>query len=124
MAGLAFAVKMNSGVAFQGREALVQSAGAPLPRLLAGFVVDDPDITLLGRETIFRNGARVGWLSSGGYGYSIGKAIGYGYVRNPDGVDPTFVLSGEYQLEIAGERRPASVSLSPFYDPKGQRIRT
>ncbi|MBM3550535.1 MAG: FAD-dependent oxidoreductase [Alphaproteobacteria bacterium] len=123
MAGLGFAVKMKSGVAFQGREALVQSAGAPLPRLLAGFAVDDPDITLLGRETIYRNGARVGWLSSGGYGYSIGKAIGYGYVRNPDGVDPTFVLSGDYQLEIAGERRPASVSLSPFHDPKGERIR-
>ncbi|MBM3562534.1 MAG: FAD-dependent oxidoreductase [Alphaproteobacteria bacterium] len=123
MAGLGFAVKMTSGVAFQGREALVQSAGAPLPRLLAGFGVDDPDITLLGRETIYRNGERVGWLSSGGYGYSIGKSIGYGYVRHPDGVDPTFVLSGEYHLEIAGERRTASVSLSPFYDPKGQRIR-
>jgi 4-methylaminobutanoate oxidase (formaldehyde-forming) len=123
MAGLGFAVKINSGAPFQGREALVQSSAAPLPRLLAGFVVDDPDITLLGRETIFRNGARVGWLSSGGYGYSIGKAIGYGYVRHPDGVDPTFVLSGDYQLEIAGERRPASVSLSPFYDPKGERIR-
>ncbi len=123
MAGLGFAVKMKSGAPFQGREALVRLAGAPLPRLLAGFVVDDPDITLLGRETIYRNGARVGWLSSGGYGYSIGKAIGYGYVRHPDGVDPTFVLSGDYQLEIAGERRPAAVSLSPFYDPKGERIR-
>ena len=94
-----------------------------MPRLLAGFVVDDPEIVLLGRETIYRNGVRVGWLSSGGYGYSIGKAIGYGYVRNSDGVDPTFVLSGEYQLEIAGERRPATVSLSPFYDPKGERLR-
>ena len=51
------------------------------------------------------------------------RSIGYGYVRNPDGVDPTFVLSGDYQLEIAGERRPATVSLSPFYDPKGERIR-
>ncbi|WP_018407214.1 GcvT family protein [Methylocystis rosea] len=123
IAGLGWAVKMKSGAPFQGRDALVQAAGLPLPRLLAGFVVDDPEIVLLGRETIYRNGVRVGWLSSGGYGYSIGKAIGYGYVRNSDGVDPTFVLSGEYQLEIAGERRPATVSLSPFYDPKGERIR-
>jgi 4-methylaminobutanoate oxidase (formaldehyde-forming) len=123
MAGVGFAVKMKSGAPFQGREALVQSAAAPLPRLFAGFAVDDPDVVLLGRETIYRNGARVGWLSSGGYGYSIDKAIGYGYVRCPDGVDPTFVLSGDYQLEIAGERRPATVSLSPFYDPKGERIR-
>lgn len=124
MAGLSWAVKMKSGAPFQGRDALVQAAGLPLPRLLAGFVVDDPEIVLLGRETIYRNGLRVGWLSSGGYGYSIGKAIGYGYVRNSDGVDPTFVLAGEYQLEIAGERRQATVSLSPFYDPKGERIRS
>ncbi|MGJ0532713.1 GcvT family protein [Methylocystis sp.] len=122
-AGLGFAVKMKSGAPFQGRDALVQAAGSSLPRLLAGFAVDDPEIVLLGRETIYRNGLRVGWLSSGGYGYSIGKAIGYGYVRNSDGVDPAFVLSGEYQLEIAGERRPATVSLSPFYDPKGERLR-
>ena len=73
MAGLGFAVKMKSGAPFQGREALVQSAAAPLPRLLAGFAIDDPDVALFGRETIYRNGARVGWLSSGGYGYSIGK---------------------------------------------------
>ncbi|ULO24963.1 FAD-dependent oxidoreductase [Methylocystis sp. SB2] len=123
MAGLGWAVKMKSGAPFQGRDALDQAAGSPLPRLLAGFAVDDPEIVLLGRETIYRSGLRVGWLSSGGYGYSIGKAVGYGYVRNSDGVDPTFVLSGEYQLEIAGERRPATVSLSPFYDPKGERIR-
>ena len=123
MAGLGWAVKMKSGAPFQGRDALVQAAGLPLPRLLAGFTVDDPEIVLLGRETIYRNGLRVGWLSSGGYGYSIGKAIGYGYVRNSDGVDPTFVRSGDYQLEIAGERRQATVSLSPFYDPKAERIR-
>ena len=123
MAGLGWAVKMKSGAPFQGRDALIKAGADPLPRLLAGFAVDNPDTVLLGRETIYRNGLRVGWLSSGGYGYSIGKAIGYGYVRNSDGVDPAFVLSGDYQLEIAGERRPATVSLSPFYDPKGERLR-
>ncbi|MGJ0426137.1 GcvT family protein [Methylocystis sp.] len=123
MAGLGWAVKMKSGAPFLGSDALIKAGADPLPRLLAGFAVDDPEIALLGRETIYRNGLRVGWLSSGGYGYSIGKAIGYGYVRNPDGVDPAFVLSGDYQLEIAGERRPATVSLSPFYDPKGERLR-
>ncbi len=123
MAGLGWAVKMKSGAPFQGRDALEQAAGAPLPRLLAGFVADDPEIALLGRETIYRDGERVGWLSSGGFGYSIGKPIGYGYVRNPGGVDPAFVLGGNYELDAAGERVRASVSLTPFYDPSGARIR-
>ena len=79
---------------------------------------------LLGRETIYRNGERVGWLSSGGYGYTIGKSIGYGYVRRPsEGVTRDFVLQGDYELEIAGARVKANVSLEPFYDPKSMRIK-
>ncbi len=123
MAGLAWAVKLKSGLPFQGREALERAAAAPLPRLLVGFVVDDPDITLLGRETIYRDGARVGWLTSGGFGYSVGKPIGYGYVRNVNGVDRDFVLSGTYELDVAGERVRAHASLTPFYDPSGERVR-
>ena len=72
---------------------------------------------LLGRETIYRDGKRVGWLSSGGFGYTIGKPIGYGYVRNPDGVTEDFVLSGTYELDIARERVACKVSLAPLYDP-------
>ncbi len=60
------------------------SAGRkPLPRLLAGFTAD-PSIVLLGRETIYRDGKRVGWLTSGGFGYTVGRSIGYGYVRDPE----------------------------------------
>jgi 4-methylaminobutanoate oxidase (formaldehyde-forming) len=123
MAGLGWAVKLKSGLPFQGRDALVETAAAPAPRLLTGFAVEDPEITLLGRETIYRDGERVGWLSSGGFGYSVGKPLGYGYVRNPAGVDRAFVLGGNYELDVAGERVRASVSLAPFYDPSGARFR-
>ena len=78
---------------------------------------------LLGRETIYRDGRRVGWLTSGGYGYTVGKSIGYGFVRNLDGVDAEFVLSGTYELEVATERVKAEVSLKPLYDPDNLRIR-
>jgi 4-methylaminobutanoate oxidase (formaldehyde-forming) len=123
MAGLGFALKLKSNIPFRGREALIKAGDAPLPRLFAGFTVDDPEIPLLGRETIYRNGARVGWLSSGGFGYSIGKPIGYGYVRNEEGVDSSYVLSGNYELEVAGALVRATASLTPFFDPSGARIR-
>ncbi|HEY8138850.1 MAG TPA: glycine cleavage T C-terminal barrel domain-containing protein, partial [Methylocystis sp.] len=121
MAGLGWAVKLKSGLPFQGRDALVN--GALLPRLLAGLAVEDPEVTLLGRETIYRDGERVGWLTSGGFGYSVGKPLGYGYVRNPAGVDRAFVLGGNYELDVAGKRVRASASLAPFYDPSGARFR-
>ena len=123
MAGLGWAAKLKTTIPFQGRDSLEVAKSRPCPRLLAGFTVADPRAVLLGRETIYRDGERVGWLTSGGYGYTIGKAIGYGYVRRDAGVDRAFVLSGRYELEIAGERFPAEVSLSAFYDPSGERIK-
>ncbi|MBL8575250.1 MAG: FAD-dependent oxidoreductase [Hyphomicrobiaceae bacterium] len=122
VAGLGGFVKLKSGIDFRGRAALVEQAARPLPRLLAGFTAA-PEVILLGRETIYRDGERVGWLASGGFGHTIGKAIGYGYVRNPAGVDAAYVLAGRYELEVAGERVAAEVSLAPLYDPSGARIR-
>jgi 4-methylaminobutanoate oxidase (formaldehyde-forming) len=79
---------------------------------------------LLGRETIFRDGKRVGWLASGGYGYTVRRSIGYGYVRDAEnGVDRGFVLSGRYELEVARERVPAEVFLQPPYDPAMARVK-
>ena len=72
---------------------------------------------LLGRETLYRDGERVGWLSSGGFGYTLDKSIGYGYVRDPAGVDRDYLLSGRYELEVATERVPCELHLGPLYDP-------
>ena len=123
MAGLGWATKLKTTQPFQGREALEEQATKPLARRLVGFSVDVPEVTLLGRETIYRDGERVGWLSSGGYGYSIGLSIGYGYVRHAEGVSADFLQAGHYELDVAGERVPAKINLAPFFDPKGLRVR-
>ena len=99
------------------------SRAKPLPRLLAGFTVDDPAVVLLGRETIYRDGRRAGWLGSAGWGYTVGRSIGYGYVRHSDGVDADYVLAGSYELEVAGERVPATPFLKPLYDPGMARVK-
>ncbi|MET3778566.1 4-methylaminobutanoate oxidase (formaldehyde-forming) [Rhizobium alvei] len=122
-AGLGWAVKMKSNVAFRGREAIQRQNETGVKKMLAGFVVDDPSIVLLGRETIYRNGKRAGWLTSGGFGYTVGKPIGYGYVRNPEGVTADYVLEGDYELEVATERVKARVSLAPFHDPENRNVK-
>ncbi|MGQ0457786.1 MAG: GcvT family protein [Hyphomicrobium sp.] len=123
VAGLGWATKLKSNRPFQGREALEAQTAKPLPRLLAGFTTDARHV-LLGRETIYRNGKRVGWLASGGYGYTVGRSIGYGYVRDAEnGVDRETVLSGDYELEVATERIPAQAFLEPLYDPANSRIK-
>ncbi len=124
MAGLGWAVKLRRAIPFLGREALEAQQKRRLPRLLAGFTVDDPAVVLLGRETILRDGQRVGWLTSAGFGHTVRKWIAYGYVRDPEnGVDADMILSGIYELEVATERVPASVFLTPLYDPGMTRIK-
>ncbi|NCF80426.1 MAG: FAD-dependent oxidoreductase [Proteobacteria bacterium] len=123
-AGLGFAVKLDTNTPFLGREALVEQRQSELTRRLACFTSNDNDVVLLGRETIYRNGERVGWLTSGGYGYSIDRSIGYGYVRNQTGVDREYLRSGDYELEVASRRVPASIHFGPLYDPRNERIRT
>jgi sarcosine dehydrogenase len=122
-AGMAWAVKLKQNTPFLGREALAGQATGPLKKRLAAFTLDDPAVVLLGRETIFRDGQQVGWLTSGGYGYTVGKNIGYGYIRNPAGVQTDWLLSGRYELEVAAERVPATIHLAPLYDPKMERIK-
>ncbi|MGA1634544.1 MAG: GcvT family protein [Gemmobacter sp.] len=122
-AGLGWAVKMGSSTHFMGRAALEAAAGRPLQKRFAGFTLADPSVVLVGRETILRDGAPVGYLTSGGFGYTLGRNIGYGYVRNAEGVDDAFLRAGRYELVGAAEVHPAEIALAPLHDPQGARIR-
>ncbi|MBE0554021.1 MAG: FAD-dependent oxidoreductase, partial [Rhodobacteraceae bacterium] len=122
-AGLGWAVKMKGNTPFLGRAALEAVAGRPLTKRFAGFTVDDPAAVLLGRETILRDGQPVGYLTSGGYGYTMGKSIGFGYVRHAEGVSDDWLAAGRYDLVIAGTTTPARLAMRPLYDPEGLRIR-
>ena len=122
-AGLGWAVKLKRNTPFLGREALMAQTAKPLSKRLACFTVDDPDVVLLGRETIFRDGKQVGWLTGAGWGYTVAKNIGFGYVRNKDGVATAWLTSGRYELEVANERIPAELHLTPLYDPTMSRIK-
>ncbi len=122
-AGLGWAVKLRSNTPFLGRAALEAVAGQPLTKRFCGFVVDDPAAVLIGRETILRDGQAVGYLTSGGYGYTVGRPLGMGYVRNADGVTDDWLKSGSYSLVIAGETVGATLSLEPLYDPTSARVK-
>ena len=126
-AGLGWAVKLKGSTPFKGREALEAQRATGVRKLLAAFTVD-PAVVLLGRETIYRDGVRVGWLTSAGFGYTIDRSIGFGYVRNADRITSiadmaAWVGHGNYELEVATERVPAEISLRPLYDPTNARVK-
>lgn len=121
-AGLGWAVKLKKNIDFKGRAAAEAQRCNGVKKRLACFTTD-PGVVLSGRETIYRDGERVGWLTSGGFGHTLDRSIGYGYVRRADGVDTDYVLSGNYELEVATKRVTCTVGLGPLYDPKMARIK-
>lgn len=123
-AGLGWAVKLKSGMDFMGRAACERVSNQRLVKKLACFTVDDRQVVLLGRETILRDGEFAGYLSSGGYGHTVNKPIGLGYVRNQDGVDDDWLQQGSYELVVATERVPARLHLDPLYDPTAARVKS
>ncbi len=123
-AGLAFAVKLNKRRDFLGREALLRRREQGLRRRLAQFVIQDEAPMLYHNEPVFREGRLVGRIASGMFGHTVGRAIGLGYVENGgEIVTADWVLSGAYEIEIAGRRWPARAHLKPVYDSEGRRPR-
>ena len=123
-AGLGFAVAFDKKSDFIGRDALLRQREAPLAKRLVTLTgEDDPELLLTGRETIIRDGERVGWLSSGGYGHTIGKHIGMGYVRHACGVTTEYLQAGTYRLESANRQVEATLHLRPLCDPDNSRIK-
>ena len=121
-AGLGWALKLRKNTDFKGRSTVEAQRANGLTKMLATFTAD-PDIILHGRETIYRDGRRVGWLGSAGFGHTIGRSIGMGYVRDPDGVTADYVMAGDYELEVATERVPCDVTLKPLHDPAMTRVK-
>jgi glycine cleavage system T protein len=123
-AGLGFAVAMSKGVQFIGRAALEAQKQKGVTRRLLNFVLQDPEPLLLHDEVIYRDGEPVGRISSGAFGYTLGRAVGLGYTRVPAEATAQWIEARNYEIDIAGTRVPARANLKPYYDPSGSRIRT
>ncbi len=122
-AGLGFTVKLDKPGGFIGREAIEAQRGKPLNKRLVMFKLTDPEPVLFHDELIRLNGEIVGYISSGAYGFTLGRSVGMGYVHHPEGVTKDLVENGEFEIEIACERYPAEAALRAFYDPKGERTK-
>lgn len=124
-AGLGWAVKLDKPGGFIGQKALIEARGKPLTRRLVSVVLDDAGPLLWGGEAILRDGRPVGDLTSAAYGHTVGAAVGLGYVTREDGqpIDATWLGSAKFEVDLAGTRLPARLSLKALYDSSGERIK-
>ncbi|MFO1060097.1 MAG: FAD-dependent oxidoreductase [Dongiaceae bacterium] len=105
---------------FVGRAAAAaeKQSGGKLRRVT--FDVDATDADVLGDEPVWHGGKVVGWVTSGGYGHYVRKSLAQGYIpRELAGA----AGKGAFEIEIIGDRRPATILTEPPFDPEGKRMR-
>ena len=120
-AGLGFAIKTDK-LNFIGRDAVMRKKEAGLNKRMLQFKLTESEPLLYHNESVIRDGKIVGYLSSGNYGHHLGAAVGLGYVPclGETAVD---VLGSTYEIDVAGTRVSAEVSLKAMYDPSGARAK-
>jgi 4-methylaminobutanoate oxidase (formaldehyde-forming) len=117
-AGLGFAVRLDKGVDFVGRAALLAAREAGPRRRLRCLVLDDPRSVALGNEPVRVDGAIVGRVTSGGYGFAVGRSIAYAYLP-PERA----AIGTRGEVDIFGDWVGFEVAREPLWDPDGARIR-
>ncbi len=122
-AGMGFVCALDKAIPFIGRDVILRQKEKPLSKRLVQFLLRDPEVMLYHHEPIRRDGEIVGHLTSGSYGHTLGGSVGLGYVRCAEGVSKDWMASGDWSIEVGGERIPAKASLRALYDPIGERIR-
>ena len=116
-AGLGFAVKLGKGE-FLGREAAAR-AKEHVARRLCCLTISDPGVVLLGKEPLLDDaGAALGYVTSAGYGATVGESIAYGYL-------PVAYAEPGRRVRVWAEGRleDATVVAEPLYDPAMDRLR-
>ena len=104
---------------FIGREAaLKEKEENSAPRRLITLEVNAIDADASGYEPVWHGGRRVGFITSGTYGHTVGKSLAMALV------EPGFTEPGtELSCHVVGVERPATVIAPSPYDPEGKAMR-
>ena len=129
--GLAFTAKnaAKKAVRFIGQDAFEAQKNRlgrqATPRRLLQVLCKNPEPLLTHGEIVLRNGAIVGDIRSASYGFTLNGAVGLSMIESVDvaPVNKAYVDSGTWELDIAGKRYPAAVSIAPMYDANNERVK-
>ncbi|MFD1511239.1 GcvT family protein [Lacimonas salitolerans] len=117
--GLERLVKLDKP--FLNRDAAAQVMAQPARERLVMLEIDNAacdasNADATGGEPIFQGGQGIGRVSSGAYGYSVGKSLALGFVK---GVAP----GDRVEVMILGRPHGATTLPEPPFDPAGTRLR-
>ena len=104
---------------FVGREAAMKERDGNGPaQLVVTLEVDSADADASGYEPVWHGDKRVGFVTSGGYGHTVGKSLAMAMVDREVADE-----GSELSVHIVGVEKPARVIAASPYDPAGQAMR-
>ncbi len=104
---------------FHGKDVARQEKdGNTAPLRLVTLEVDSDGADASGYEPIWKDGKRVGYVTSGGYGHTVGKSLAMALLE-PD----YLALGTELSVHIVGVERTARVIPASPHDPQGACMR-
>jgi 4-methylaminobutanoate oxidase (formaldehyde-forming) len=122
--GLGFTIDWKKPDGFVGKEAvLAKKAAGPLHRKLVQVILDDPEAMLFHAEIVYADGEPVGYVRAASYGFTLGGAVGLAMIDAGAPLDAAWIAAHRFEVDVAGTRVPAKVSLRPLFDPENARIK-
>src|SRR4051794_25970940 len=117
-AGLGWAVRLGKDADFIGREAAAAIKERGVQRRLCCMVADDPARLLVGKEALLDRDRALGYVTSAGYGATVGESILYGYLPVSHAEVGTTL-----NVWADGAAHSVTVSAEPLFDPANERLR-
>jgi dimethylglycine dehydrogenase len=118
MCGLERYIAFDKGEFIGRAAALAARAAGPAQRLVL-LAVDSDDAEVSGFEPVMAQDRRVGFVTSGAYGYHVRQSLALAYV------DADIIArSPGLTVPVVGVPRPARILAQPPYDPQGLKPRS
>ena len=104
---------------FIGRAAALQERdGNGAAQVLVTLEVDATDADASGYEPVWKDGRRVGFVTSGGYGHTLGKSLAMALVDRAEAG-----VGNALSVHVVGAERPARIIAPSPHDPDGRAMR-
>ena len=104
---------------FVGRDAAIKERDGNGPaQVVVTLKVDAADADASGYEPVWSGGERVGFVTSGGYGHTLGQSFAMAMVNREVAAEGSTL-----SVHIVGVERPATVIAASPYDAKGNAMR-
>ena len=113
--GLGYACHVDKDIAFTGKAAYLARRAEAKGPFLCSLKLQQPDAMLHHNEPVLRDGAIVGFITSGAFSAAKGSAVGLCLIEPPVGTSGGEALEkGDYSVLVEGRIIPAILQRKPF----------